>query len=58
MGFMQYGAAYGAPDRRPPIDFEGIRQGNPIGQSLPITEGARKEPVPHARRTRRRAEGK
>ena len=25
MGFMEYGSAYGAPDRRPPIDFEGIR---------------------------------
>lgn len=30
MGFMEYGSAYGAPDRRPPIDFEGIRHDNPV----------------------------
>lgn len=27
---MEHGAAYGTPDRRPPIDFEGIRHDNPV----------------------------
>ena len=30
MGFMEYGSAYGAPTRRPSIDFEGIRNDNPV----------------------------